>query len=231
MSLNLGFLGRKKYNGSISNINIYWKNSVHALPGMKLSSRTFNVEIPFANKNYEEFSFLKKATSAEAISDISVKEPFKLVLVEPKPPVEVEAGNSLRFKLTIEAPDYSYYGPLVIKMEPKKVETVHIEMPEIIAVSGSKRVKVNEHGEVKNVSKGGVFEVSMQMYRVLTYNDTVKAVSVSKPFEFVASEPKLPFTIDNKSSFVASFYIKAPEFDYAGTLELIFETQNTEKQA
>ncbi len=222
--MRFNFFSKKpKYNGEITGVTIYWKNAVHGLPGMKLDKREFELRIPFTNKNYEELSFLKKADTTENIESIEAKEPFKLLDVEPKPPVSIKTGESVEFKIHLEAPEYNYSGPLVIKMNPKPVEMVHIELPEVIAISGQKRVKVSEHGEVKTLDKGSNFEVSMQMYRVFTYNDTIKSVSVNKPFDFVGSDPKLPFTIDNKSSFVASFYIKAPDFDYAGPLELSFE--------
>jgi hypothetical protein len=229
MKINLNFLKKKSsYSGDITGISLYWKNSMHGLPGRKITEREFNVKIPFANKNYESLSFLKKADTTEIVQGIEVRSPFKLVSVEPQLPASIKAGESVEFDIKVSAPEYNYNGPLVLKMVPKPVEMVHVELPDIMAVNGDKRVKVNEHGEVKSVEKGSNFEISMQMYRILTYNDTVTGVSVNKPFEFVGSEPKLPFTIDNKSSFVASFYIKAPEFDYAGTLELIFEKQNSE---
>ena len=231
MKISLNFLKKKSnYSGDITGISIYWKNSMHGLPGRKLSEREFSLKIPFTNKNYESLSFLKKSDTTEIVQEIEVKSPFKLISIEPQLPASIKSGESIEFDIRISAPEYNYSGPLVLKMIPKPVEMAHVELPDIIAVNGEKRVKVNEHGEVKSVEKGSNFEISMQMYRVLTYNDTVKGVSVNKPFEFVGSEPKLPFTIDNKSSFVASFYIKAPEFDYAGTLELVFEKQNSEQQ-
>ncbi|MCL4404761.1 MAG: hypothetical protein M1544_03825 [Candidatus Marsarchaeota archaeon] len=224
MKIGLGFLNKKpKYSGEITGISLYWKNSMHGLPGRKLDSQEFELKIPFSNKNYEELSFLKKQDNTETITNIEVREPFKLISVNPNPPVSVKSGESMEFILRIKAPDYNYSGPMVVKFVQKPAEMVHIELPEIIAVNGAKRVKVNEHGEVKSLEKGSNFEVSMQMYRVFTYNDTVKSVRVNKPFEFFGSDPKLPFTIDDKSSYVASFYIKAPDFDYAGNLELTFE--------
>ncbi len=217
------FKRKNAYEGAITNVNIYWKNAMHALPGMKLNNRVFELRIPFTNKSPDNLSFLKKQNNVETIESIEVKDPFKLLSCSQNLPISISTGNSVEFVLKVEAPDYNYSGPIVLKMNPKPVESVHIELPEIMAVCGEKRVKVNEHGEVKNVEKGGAFEVSMQMYRILEYNDAVKGVSVNKPFEFVSSDPKLPFTIDNKSSYVASFEIKAPEFNYAGVLELVFD--------
>ncbi len=232
MKMNFGFLKKKSnYSGEITGISLYWKNSMHGLPGKKLSSPEFELSIPFSNKNYEQLSFLKKADNTETIQSMEIKEPFKLVGVIPQLPVSVKSGESIEFKIKIKAPDYNYSGPLVIKMISKPSEIVHVELPDIIAISGDKRVKVNEHGEVKSVEKNSNFEVSMQMYRVLTYNDTVTNVTVNKPFEFIGSDPKIPFTIDNKSSYIARFYIKAPEFDYAGNLELDFEKKpNTDSK-
>jgi len=224
MGINLSFLKKKyTYTGEVTGISIYWKNAMHGLPGMKLKEREFEIKLPFTNKNHEELSFLKKADTTEIVNSIEVTKPFKLVGIEPALPVSIKSGESIQFIIKVQAPEYNYSGPLVLKMVPKPVEMVHIELPDIIAIRGSKRVKVNEHGEVKSIEKNSNFEVSMQMYRVLTYNDSVKSVTVNKPFEFVGSDPKIPFTIDNKSSYVASFYIKAPEFDYAGNLELTFE--------
>lgn len=226
MGISFGFLKKKSsYTGEVTGVSIYWKNSMHGLPGMKLREREFELKIPFTNKNYEGLSFLKKADNTEIVNEIEVRKPFKLIGVEPNVPASIKPGESVEFAIKVQAPEYNYSGPLVLKMVPKPVEMVHIELPDIIAVNGSKRVKVNEHGEVKSLEKDGNFEISMQMYRILTYADTVKSVTVNKPFEFVGSEPKLPFTIDNKSSYIASFYIKAPAYDYAGSLELVFNAE------
>lgn len=81
-------------------------------------------------------------------------------------------------------------------------------------------MKVNEHGEVYNLIKNQVFEISIQMYKALTLGDTVDKVKVSEPFGCEGTAPALPFRIDDRSSYVVAFMIKAPAHDYSGPLEI-----------
>ena len=218
-----GRLFKKNAGASrITNFNIYWKGRMHALPGMELKGGRFTYELPFRNSTTEdELTFLKsQKRPPEVIEKVEVSGPFTLVSVEPQPPISVEQGTSVTLKMVIDPPAYSYSGPAVIKLGAHAEEQVRIELPAVLMKSGSKSVNVLEHGEIKVIGKGAEFEESVQMYRVLGYGAQVKSVTVNKPFEFVKTEPALPFTIDDKSSFVVAFFIKAPAFDYAGPLEI-----------
>lgn len=218
----LDHIRKKGYSANITNFNIYWKGAMHPLPGKAIHSRSFEFELPFSNRSDDDgLSFLKhQARPSEVITGIEAAAPFKVVSVEPGLPVSVADGQKITLKLMLEAPDYNYSGPVTIKMGAQAAEQVRIEIPEVAVIANGKRTKVTEHGEIKVLGKGAEFETSVQMYRALSFGAKVSSVSVNKPFAFVRSEPHLPFTIDNKSSYVVSFTIRAPDFNYAGPIEL-----------
>ncbi len=217
-----GKLFKKAGTSKITNFNVYWKGRMHALPGMELRERRFSYELPFSNTSTEDaLTFLKsQKREPEVIEKLEVSGPFTLVSVEPKPPVSIGQGQKVTFRLLIDAPDYGYSGPATIKLGAHVVEQVRVEIPAVVVKANGKSVNVLEHGEIKVLQKGSEFEESVQMYRALGYGSRVSKVAVNKPFEFLRSEPALPFTIDDKSSFVVAFFFRAPEFDYAGPLEI-----------
>ena len=213
---------KKGYSARITNFNIYWKGAMHPLPGRSIGARRFEFELPFSNRGDDDgLSFLKhQARPPEMIKSIEAAEPFKVISVEPVLPITVNEGQKITIKMVLETPDYNYSGPVTIKMGAQTAEQVRIEIPEVAIVADGKRTKVTEHGEIKVLGKGAEFETSVQMYRALSFGARVSAVAVNKPFEFVRSEPALPFTINDKSSFVVSFFIKAPDYNYAGPIEI-----------
>ena len=218
----LGRLFKKGGASKVTNFNVYWKGKMHALPGMELKDKRFFYELPFKNSSTEDtLTFLKTQKRApEVIEKVEMGEPFKLVSVEPKPPISVEQGQSVTLKMVVDAPEYNYSGPAVIKLGTHAEAQVRVEIPAVVVKTNNKSVNVLEHGEIKVLPKGSEFEESVQMYRALGYGSKVASVKVNEPFTFVRSEPALPFTIDDKSSFVVAFVIRAPDFDYAGPLEL-----------
>lgn len=206
---------------TISNINIYWKGNIHALPGIVSHERAFKVKVPFKNKKTETLSFLKQQErKPERIEKVETSKPFSITGVEPPLPISIPEGESVDIDISVEGPEFNYSGPLTLKLGTTAEEKIHVELPEIFLVKGDKRVRVNEHGEVHNLMKNQVFEVSIQMYKALTFGDKVSVVKTSKPFEFEGTSPQLPFKIDDRSSYVVTFMIKAPDFDYSGPLEI-----------
>ncbi len=214
------FKRRGKDSIKLTAINLYWKGAMHSLGGME-AEHVFSVSIPFSNKVDNSLSFLKKQErKPESVESVEAGKPFKVLEVDPALPLEIPVGESISISIKIEGPEFGYSGPLTLKFGTNMPQRVHIELPEIFIKRGERRERVNEHGEVYNLVKGQVFEVSAQMYRLLTFDDSVERVSVSSAFEFVGCSPKLPFKINDKSSYVVAFMIKAPDFDYSGPLEI-----------
>ncbi len=219
--MKFNIFGKKGSGIELSGINIYWQGGMHSLKGISSKSNEFEISIPFKNKKEETLSFLKrKKKDAERIERIEAGPPFKIVSIDPQLPVQISEGESTEIRVRLRGPDFGYSGPLTVKMYSPAEQRIHIEIPDVFLKRGQRRVKVNEHGEVYNLVKNQVFEVSAQMYRLLTVNDKVERVGVNKPFEFEGTEPKLPFTLTEVSSFVVTFMIKAPDFDYSGPLEI-----------
>lgn len=215
------FNGKKTSNGpsgSVSNINIYWKGALHSIPGFEIDGDTHDVIIPFTNHG-AGLSFLKDQNKKEIIDSITVSDPFKIDSIVPKMPMAINTGEKVDIHITIKNPNYNYSGPLTIKFGSAANAEIHLELQKVMLNAMGKSIKVSESGEVKRIGKGDIFESSVQMLRAFRKGDTITKVSVNKPFLFVRSEPELPFSIDSDSSFIAIFYIKAPDFDYAGSLE------------
>lgn len=215
------FKRKKNFLINIKNINIYWKGAIHTLKGVESDDKIFTVTIPFSNKNNNNLSFLKKQEKTpEIIKEINTTKPFRIVSVSPELPIEIPDSESKELGITVEGPDFNYSGVLTLKFKSKVEPKVHVELPDVYIIRGNKRVKANNSKQLYNLMKNQIFEVSVQMYRLLTFNDTVERVSVNKPFGFEGCSPKLPFRIDDKSSYVVTFMIKAPEFNYSGSLEI-----------
>ncbi len=216
------FNGKKTSNGpsgSVSNINIYWKGALHSIPGFEIDGDTHDVIIPFTNHG-AGLSFLKDQNKKEIIDSITVSDPFKIDLIAPELPMAVNTGEKVDIHIKIKNPDYNYSGPLTIKFGSASNAEIHLELQKVVLNAKGKSIKVSESGEVKRIGKGDIFESSVQMLRAFKKGDAITSVSVNKPFLFVRSEPELPFSIESDSSFIVIFYIKAPDFDYAGSLEL-----------
>ena len=222
MGLNLlGKLGMGKGEKvRITNVNVYWKGRAHALKGMEVKKGSFNLEIPFSNKS-EDLSFLKSAKEPpETISSIEVSSPFKLIGVSPQTPVSVEKGKSVTFIISIESPSYAYNGPLTVKFGSPAVPTIHLEIPKVILVTGKGQNVADDTGIVKNIEKGSTIEIPVQLYKGLSYGDSVSSVQVSSPFKLARTDPQLPIKIDDKNSYIARFYVTVPDFSYVGNLEI-----------
>ncbi len=219
--MRFNIFGKKGQSIEISGINLYWKGSMHTLNGVSAKQGEFEVVIPFRNKKDESLSFLKrKKKAAERLERITADKPFTILEISPTLPLEIEEGESKEIRIKLKGPDFGYSGILTLKMYGPEEERIHLEIPEVFLKRGERKVKVNEHGEVYNLLKNQVFEVSVQMYKLLTLHDMVNVVKLNAPFEFEGTEPKLPFELADPSSFLVTFMIKAPDFDYSGPLEI-----------
>lgn len=218
--MRLGLLGKLRGNQVvISAINVNWKGGVHRLDGVTSKKQTVEIEIPFANKKGEGVLMFKtQEKKPEIITAISVQQPFRLLDVSPKPPVEVKEGERVSFKLRIGLPDYGYNGPLNLTLGAAAQEMVMLELPKVVLKRGERSVEVENPRSIISVLKNGVFQHSVQLYKALSYNDRVGSIKVGAPFSLVSSEPKTPFSIDDPNSYIVSLWIQAPDHNYAGPL-------------
>ncbi|MEM0150067.1 MAG: hypothetical protein QXW10_04180 [Candidatus Micrarchaeaceae archaeon] len=218
------FNGNGSINTDITSISLKWHGESHKAPGLKTRKRIFDIEIPFHNRQDSVDmlkSLLKNSVLDEVeISGISIAAPFKLVNVEPKLPATIKYGESIVFKLAIEAPPYRYKGPLEVSFAEHEPEKVRVEINRIVLVRGPARVNVPHSELVMELRKSQVFKVDIQLYKILSYGDRVGGISTSVPFNFVSSMPAPPFTVDNRNSYIATIFIQAPEINYGGPLEI-----------
>ncbi len=215
------FKSKKNFSIDIRNINIYWKGAIHTLDGIKSNKKIFSIVIPFSNKTTNHLLFLKKQEGKpEIIKGIETTKPFKIINVDPKLPLSIPDGESEELNISVEGPDFNYSGVLALTFKSDLQPRVHIEIPDTYLIRGNKKIKVNANKELYNLMKNQVFEVSIQIYKLLTFEDTVEKVKINKPFKFEGCSPKLPFEIKDKSSYIVTFMIKAPEFNYSGPLEI-----------
>ncbi|MGC8647339.1 MAG: hypothetical protein ACP5SA_00785 [Candidatus Micrarchaeia archaeon] len=218
----------KTFKTEITSINLKWHGVIHKAKGLKTNKRIFDVSIPFHNRIVQEDSVrhLLKSSDIENIllERIDVGAPFKLVGIEPQPPLTIKYGESVDFKLAIEAPQYSYKGPIEIAFTDREPERVKIEINKVVLIGKGRRVEMPHSGMIMELMKSQVFKIDIQLYNLLGYLDIVKGIEASAPFDFVSSMPEPPFKIDDKSSFIVTVFIKAPEISYGGELELTFKT-------
>ncbi|MGC8687597.1 MAG: hypothetical protein ACP5RM_02760 [Candidatus Micrarchaeia archaeon] len=227
MKLNIGFVKKKSFNTNITALKLKWKGETHEAPGLKTNNRIFDVTIPFHNRR-DETDMLKSILKSSVIESITVKkievaQPFKLVNVEPIVPHTIKYGDKVDFKLSIEAPAYSYSGPLEIEFVEDEPERVRIEINKIVLISGNKRVSIPNSEMAMSLRKSQIFKINVQLYKILSYGDNVSSIEAGVPFEFVSSIPGVPFKIDNKNSYVVTIFVKAPQMNYGGPLEILFK--------
>jgi hypothetical protein len=234
MKLNISNLFSRKKSGKvlISAINMRWKGQMHSMDGIVPEKTRFTISIPFQNKTQdsalERFAALKEKFKAQEvppviISSIKLSDPFKLVSVEPKLPITVRSGERIEISITIDAPDYAYSGPLTVTIDSPEASMIKVQLNKVILSTKLKKAEIENSGVILNIPPNGVFKNSVQVYKAMSYGDSASKVTISEPFEFIESDPKLPFKIDNPNSYIVTFFIKAPETDYAGPMEIKVE--------
>ncbi len=233
MNFNLGGLFKKKEKGkvTITSVNIKWHGQMHAMEGLEVKESTFVIKIPFQNKSQQDalpFEALKEKFKAQEkapirINSIQISDPFKFVSVEPKLPRDIMSSEKIELMITAQAPDYTYSGPITITLVAEEASMIKVQINKVIVNTPLKSVEIENSGVILNMPKGAVFKNSIQMYKAMSYGERVDKVTLQKPFEFVSCDRKLPFTINEPSSYLVTFYIKAPEVDYAGPMEITIE--------
>ncbi len=195
----------------------------HSLMGRDVREKVFEINLPFQNKIGNDLLPDMLKGPKLTLGRIDVSPPFQLLEVSPKPPVEIEYMAKTMFKLKIKAPDVTYEGPLAISFGNESKETVNINISRITLSSGETKVELENSSMTVNMQKGQIFKRSVQLYKIMSFNDAIRGVSLNAPFELVSTDPKMPLKLDRKDSYIMDLFIKAPDFSYSGTLDLVFK--------
>ncbi|MEM0201128.1 MAG: hypothetical protein QXD23_01870 [Candidatus Micrarchaeaceae archaeon] len=206
---------------NITAINIRLGGDIHSLPGRDVET-TFKIEIPFSNMLGNGLLPDNLKGPDMTISDISIDKPFELLSIKPNLPIDVPYLSKEVFNLEIKGPQGSYSGPLLVKFNTSSNNNVDISISKVFLINKDNKVELEGSTFSMNIKKGQVFKRDIQLYKVLSYQTTIKKVEISNPFEIVKITPSPPFTLNIKDSYVASFLIKAPNFNYAGEVEITF---------
>jgi len=226
MALKLPSIFKGSRSGTlITGINVKLHGFMHSLNGMEVKEKTFTFELPFKNKTHEDMlteATEFKAQKAEPISikSVQVADPFKLISVDPKPPITIDSDQSIRFKFTIEAPEHGYTGPMNITLGSDSAELVHIEISKTVIEAKGRKIPIETSSRIINIPKGQIFTEKLQLYKGFSYGDTISSMEIYAPFKFVGSDPKLPIKIDDPNSYIVNIYIQAPDSPYAGIMEI-----------
>ncbi|MDE1871451.1 MAG: hypothetical protein KGI06_04410 [Candidatus Micrarchaeota archaeon] len=218
------FLGKKPLI-TITAINIRLHGYMHSIAGMDVREDSFSIEVPFRNKTHTDMltdaaSFKSQKAEPIKVKGITVADPFRLISVDPKPPIEIKADDRVVFKLVLAAPSHSYSGPLGIAFESDSAEMVHIEISGTVLEAKGVKVPIETSSRILNLPKGQIFTEKIQLYKGFSFGDTISSIEVAHPFKFVSSQPKLPLKIDNPNSYILDIHIQPPPSSYAGKLEV-----------
>lgn len=216
---------RRKGSGPsthITNVNVVWGGGFHTLEGLSPGSEVFEYTLPFNNstavRNLPTNTF-RFADTSVTITGMTVDPPFEFVDVFPKMPLSVKGNERLLFRIRIRVPQ-NYSGPMTIRFVQDDGDLIKVEINKVTLIAKGRKVDIESSSIIMKVRKGHIFKNSVQLYKALSYGDRVSSVSVNSPFALVSSEPKVPFTVTDPGSFIADFYIQAPQMGYAGPLEI-----------
>ncbi|MEM3227787.1 MAG: hypothetical protein QXR58_01955 [Candidatus Micrarchaeaceae archaeon] len=224
-AMRLNLFRKKEKTNRITAINLKFNGEIHSVEGMEAKGRIFTVTIPFTNRPYSNYLTEAEVVRASDFDPISLKsitavEPFRVLAVEPALPRKVGPEERVEFKISVEAPDYAYSGPLTLEFVEENKEIIHIELSKVVVNAFGKSIEADSEINMMNLPKNHIFQQNLQLLKILDYGTKVESIAVDKPFEFEGSLPKLPFIVNDASSFVAAIYIKAPDTNYAGPLVL-----------
>lgn len=205
----------------ITAINIRLGGDVHSLPGRAVES-TFKIDIPFNNMLGNGLLPDNLKGPDMTVSDITVDKPFELLSIKPNLPIDVPYLEKEIFTLEIKGPQGSYSGPLLVRFNTSSSNNVDVSISKVFLVHNEKKIELEGSTFSMNIKKGQVFKRDIQLYKILSYQEKTERIEISNPFEIVDIKPKLPITLNVKDSYVASFLIKAPNFNYAGEVEIKF---------
>ncbi len=217
-----GLFGGKRKT-TITGINIRLQGAVHQLKGLESAESIIEIKIPFKNKVHSDMltdAGVFKAQEGKPISikEVKVSDPFSIVQVEPKAPIEIKSGQSVEFTIRLNAPKHNYTGPLTVSLEAATEEVVHIEIAKTILEWKGKRTEIESSARMLNVQKNGIIVENVQLYKAMSSGDTVTSVDVEFPFKIASTEPKLPVKLDAPNGYIMGFYIQAPDHSYSGDL-------------
>lgn len=217
--------GRPSRSGSISltSINLKFGADVHAIAGREVKEQVFRLEIPFQNKMGSGLLPSHLKGPGITINDVLVERPFELVEASPKTPLSIPYLESTTFKLRIKAPAQNYSGPLSITFGTDSKDNVNIDVKKMTLVDGERKADVEETASNMILKRSQIIRRDVQAYKILKHGRRVEEVGINKPFEVVSTDPAVPFTIDRKDSYVIKVYIKCPDFNYAGPMEISFK--------
>ena len=95
---------------------------------------------------------------------------------------------------------------------------VHIEIARTILDYKGKKTEIESSARMLNVQKNGILVENVQLYKAMSYGDTVKSVEVGFPFKLASTDPKLPVKLDTPNGYIMGFFIQAPDHSYSGDL-------------
>lgn len=215
--------GRPQPNAiTLTSINLRFGADMHAIAGKEFDKEVFTIEVPFYNKMGSGLLPDNLKGPDISINEITVEKPFELVEANPRPPVSVAYMSSANFKLRIKATTLNYSGPLTITFGTDSKENVNIDVQKILLSDGTKKVEIEETANNMILKKSQIIRRDIQVYKILKYGKRIERIEANEPFQIVSSEPGVPFVVDRKDSYMIKLYIKCPEFNYAGPLELTF---------
>ncbi len=206
---------------TITSINIRLGGDVHSLPGKDVSG-IFDINIPFKNRLGNGLLPDNLKGPDITVSTISIEKPFELISIKPALPINVQYMSEENFALRIKPPDGSYNGPLFVKFGTGSSDNIDINVAKIVLVNGEKRADLESSAFNMNIKKGQVFRRDIQLYKILSFQQKISSVEASAPFSIVSTQPSVPLSVDVKDSYIVTLFIKCPEFNYAGDMEIVF---------
>ncbi|EQD28805.1 hypothetical protein B1A_20990, partial [mine drainage metagenome] len=127
------------------------------------------------------------------------------------------------FRLKVEGPSVNYEGPMSITMNDEPTETIGLNIRSIVLSRGKERAVLQNSSMRLSLQKGQIFKTELQMFNILKYNERISKVSAVPPFNVESTDPKAPAVIDKKDSYVMKIYVRAPDSNYTGDLEIVVE--------
>lgn len=220
-----GFRGKPAGKGAITltSINLKFGADVHALAGREIKEQVFSLDIPFKNTIGSGLLPDNLKGPSITINEIAVERPFELVSVSPNPPLSVSYLSSTLFRIKLRSPMLNYTGPLSITFVTEGKDNVNVDVKKVTLLDGGKSADIEETAANMILKKSQIVRRDIQAYKILKYGREVQSVSINKPFEIVSTEPAAPFTVDRRDSYIIKMFIKCPDFNYAGPMEISFK--------
>ena len=215
--------GTSEAKVNITSINIRMGNDVHGIGGMHVSGKIAKITIPFSNRIGRGLLPDNLKSPPITISGISAEKPFEVIEINPKLPVDVDYRASVSFNITLKVPEGNYEGPVNVRFETKSNDNIGLSIEKVKLLYEGREYDLENSTESMTVRSGQIIKKDIQMYKLLSFGDSVRKIIIGPPFELADSSPKLPIKIDRKDSYIVSLFIKCPGFSYAGPMLITFE--------